>query len=134
MNDSTVPEDRDENALPASAKRGEAHAVSDETLARHLLPLLEVYDVKWRGHGVIYVDDTSWNIESATRLIAELGMRLGLPAEIVRRRLIEANLLRDVRRQPMPGNPAQRVVAQLAASKLLNQAPRRGEPEDPDQN
>lgn len=131
MSDLTPPTaDRPE---PGVTGQPAAPHLSDEALAQHLLPLLAAYDVKWRGHGVIYVDDEPYNIETAQRIIADLGRTLSLPAASVRQRLIDAHLLRDVRRRPAPANPAQRVVAQLAASKLLANRPvRRDDREDPD--
>ena len=132
MSDSTPP--GPDAILPVAADPCAAPQVSDEALAQHLAPLLATYEVKWRGHGVIYVDDEPYNIETAQRIIADLGRTLSLPAATVRQRLIDAQLLRDVRQRPAPVNPAQRMVAQLAASKLLaNRPTRRDDPEEPDQ-
>lgn len=38
--------------------------ISRQTLEAHLKPVLERYDVKWRGHGVIYVDYEHYNIQT----------------------------------------------------------------------
>ena len=133
MSDSTLPDP--DTTLPPAGDPSAAPSLSDEALAQHLAPLLAAYEVKWRGHGVIYVDDEPYNIETAQRIIADLGRTLSLPAATVRQRLIGAQLLRDVRQRPAPANPAQRLVAQLAASKLLaNRPTRRDAPEEPDQH
>jgi len=72
-----------------------------ETLAEELWPLLQHYDVKWRGHGLIYVDDQHYNITSAHRVLADLSDRLDVPAYLIRSRLIELGWFNDVRR-PAP--------------------------------
>ena len=60
-----------------------------ETLAEHLMPLLARYDVKWRGHGVIYVDHEQYNIITAHRILADLSASLGVPIQLVRSRLVD---------------------------------------------
>jgi len=68
-----------------------------ETLWEHLEPLLKKYDVKWRGHGHIYVDHQHGNVSTADTIAAELSMTLSVPAELIRSRLIEFEWLIDVR-------------------------------------
>ncbi|MBA1200924.1 hypothetical protein G7009_03895 [Pseudomonas capeferrum] len=134
MSDATGPETPEEGVARMEAGHERPYEVSDETLARHLLPLLEVYDVKWHGHGVIYVNDEPYNIETSVRIVADLSKCLGLPADVVRRRLIEARLLKDARKKPLRSNAAQTVVDQLASRTLLSTlASKRLDHEDPDQ-
>ncbi|MEE4691356.1 hypothetical protein V2K77_14845 [Pseudomonas alliivorans] len=68
-----------------------------QTLAKHLIPLLEEYDVKWRGHGMIYVNHEPYNINTAHKIITDLSVKFGVSANLVRARLIELELLKDVR-------------------------------------
>jgi hypothetical protein len=68
-----------------------------ETLAEHLAPLLSRYDVKWRGHGVIYVDHEQYNIITAHRILADLSASLGVPIQLVRSRLVDLGWFNDVR-------------------------------------
>ena len=68
-----------------------------ETLAEHLAPLLTRYDVKWRGHGVIYVDHEQYNISTAHRILTDLSVSLGVPIQLVRSRLVELGWFNDVR-------------------------------------
>ncbi|MNU97765.1 hypothetical protein D3C71_878530 [compost metagenome] len=68
-----------------------------ETLAEHLAPLLTRYDVKWRGHGVIYVDHEQYNISTAHRVLTDLSASLGVPVQLVRSRLVELGWFNDVR-------------------------------------
>lgn len=68
-----------------------------ETLAAHLVPLLERFDVKWRGHGVIYVDHEHYNIQTLHQILAALSVDLGVPSQAIRSRLIELGWLNDVR-------------------------------------
>ncbi|MOA43155.1 hypothetical protein D3C78_1652810 [compost metagenome] len=68
-----------------------------ETLAAHLEPLLKRYDVKWRGHGVIYVDHEQYNIQTLHQILAALSVDLGVPSQAIRSRLIELGWLNDVR-------------------------------------
>lgn len=81
----------------------------EDVLARHLKPLLELYDLKWRGHGHVYVDHQEHNVLAASMVLAELGIILGVPSAVVRARLMELGWLRDVRdTQPNP-NEVKRV-------------------------
>jgi hypothetical protein len=72
-----------------------------ETLAEHLVPLLERYDVKWRGHGVIYVDYEDYNVHTAHKILVDLSISLGVPMHRIRSRLVDLNLLNDIR-NPSP--------------------------------
>ncbi|AZF54418.1 hypothetical protein C4J85_3950 [Pseudomonas sp. R4-34-07] len=67
------------------------------TLAEHLVPLLEYYDVKWRGHGFIYVNHESYNIVTAQQILADLSTDLGVSVHEVHSRLIALGWLNDVR-------------------------------------
>jgi hypothetical protein len=72
-------------------------------LAHHLKPLLDLYDLKWRGHGHLYVDHQEHNVLAASMVLAELSVIIGVPSAVVRERLIELGWLRDVRdSQPSP--------------------------------
>ncbi|WP_156463203.1 hypothetical protein [Pseudomonas sp. Leaf129] len=72
---------------------------SDEyVLDRHLTPLLKHYDVKWRGHGRLYVDHQRHNIETAQRIVTDLSITLGVSTSEVGSRLMQLNWLKDVRR------------------------------------
>ena len=74
---------------------------SDEyVLDRHLTPLLKHYDVKWRGHGRLYVDHQRHNIETAQRVVTDLSLSLGVSTSLIGARLIQLNWLNDVRRTP----------------------------------
>lgn len=66
-------------------------------LAEHLAPLLERYDVKWRGHGFIYVNHESYNIVTAHQILADLSANLGVSIHQVRSRLVALGWLNDVR-------------------------------------
>lgn len=68
-----------------------------ETLAEQLEPLCERYDVKYRGHGIIYVDHEQYNILTAQKILADLSACLGVSKELIRCRLIELGWLIDVR-------------------------------------
>jgi len=74
-----------------------SHWMVKEKLAEHLEPLLARYDVKWRGHGVIYVDHEQYNISTAHRILADLSASLGVPIHLVRSRLVELGWFNDVR-------------------------------------
>lgn len=80
-----------------------------ETLAKQLVPLLELYDVKWRGHGMIYVDDQHYNIDTAYRIVADLSASLDVPVDQVRARLVELGWLNDVRHSSSTRKEAVRV-------------------------
>lgn len=71
--------------------------MAKETLAEYLAPLLDHYEVKWRGHGVIYVDHQDDNIQIAERILYRLSTTLGVPIGEVRSRLVELGWLNDVR-------------------------------------
>lgn len=87
----------------------DAQWAREDVLARHLKPLLDLYDLKWRGHGHIYVDHQEHNVLAASMVLVELGSILGVPSAVVRARLIELGWLRDVRdTQPNP-NEVKRV-------------------------
>lgn len=68
-----------------------------EILAEHLTPLLALHDVKWRGHGVIYVDHEQYSIITAHRILVDLSASLGAPIQLVRSRLVDLGWLNDVR-------------------------------------
>lgn len=87
----------------------DAQWAREDVLARHLKSLLDLYDLKWRGHGHVYVDHQEHNVLTASMVLAELGIILGVPSAVVRARLIELGWLRDVRdTQPNP-NEVKRV-------------------------
>ncbi|WP_419735653.1 hypothetical protein [Pseudomonas sp. COR18] len=90
-----------------------AQWMQSETLAEHLIPLLDRYDVKWRGHGVIYVDHEEYNIHTAHMIVTDLSATFGVSAELVRSRLIELQLLRDVRDILPVRDQAARIVARM---------------------
>ncbi|PMW94845.1 hypothetical protein C1X59_27580 [Pseudomonas sp. FW215-R2] len=71
--------------------------MAKENLAEHLAPLLDHFEVKWRGHGVIYVDHQDGNIQIAERILYRLSTTLGVPIGEVRSRLVELGWLNDVR-------------------------------------
>lgn len=71
--------------------------ISAEAMAQRLAPLLERYDVKGRGHGVIYVDHEPHNIVTAQVIVADLSASFDVPQAQVRERLVELGLLKDVR-------------------------------------
>lgn len=85
-----------------------------ETLAAHLAPLLERYDVKWRGHGRIYVDYQHENIYTAHIILMELSANLGVPVQLIRSRLIELEWLNDVRSALPVRNDLPRIIDRLA--------------------
>ncbi|MCY1267815.1 hypothetical protein D9M68_101940 [compost metagenome] len=81
----------------------DAQWAQERVLAHHLKPLLELYDLKWRGHGHVYVDHQEHNVLAASMVLADLGAILGVPSAMIRARLIELGWLRDVRdTQPNP--------------------------------
>ncbi|WP_327440362.1 hypothetical protein [Pseudomonas donghuensis] len=71
---------------------------AEDVLERHLAPLLEHYGVKFRGHGRIYVDHQHHNIETAQRILTDLGLTFCVPTRAIRSRLMELGWLKDVRR------------------------------------
>ncbi|MFV3330937.1 hypothetical protein ACNFIA_08400 [Pseudomonas sp. NY15437] len=90
-----------------------ANWMEKETLAEHLEPLLERYDVKYRGHGVIYVDHEQYNIVTIQQILADLSSYLGVSKELIRSRLIELGWLIDVRRVLHVRDGAARVIHNL---------------------
>ena len=86
-----------------------------ETLAEHLMPLLARYDVKWRGHGVIYVDHEQYNIITAHRILADLSASLGVPIQLVRSRLVDLGWFNDVRNTLPVRDGVARIIDKLAS-------------------
>jgi hypothetical protein len=79
------------------------HWAQERVLAHHLKPLLALYDLKWRGHGHVYVDHQEHNVLAASKVLADMSVILGVPSAVIRARLIELGWLRDVRcTQPNP--------------------------------
>lgn len=89
-----------------------------ETLAAHLEPLLKSHDVKWRGHGVIYIDHEHYNIYTAHQVLVELSASLGAPIQLVRSRLVELGWLNDVRNAVPVQNDVTRLAERLASCAL----------------
>lgn len=87
-----------------------------EVLAEHLKPLLEKHDLKWRGHGYIYVDHQPVNIATVKILLAELSKKLGVPSQHIRSRLIKLRWLNDVR-YTSARNDAPRLADSMRPSK-----------------
>ncbi|HBO4336422.1 hypothetical protein ACQYZX_24205 [Pseudomonas aeruginosa] len=90
-----------------------ANWMEKETLAEHLEPLLERYDVKYRGHGIIYVDHEQYNIVTIQQILADLSSYLGVSKELIRSRLIELGWLIDARRVLPVRDSAARVIDNL---------------------
>lgn len=104
-----------------------AEWMAAETLAEQLLPLLDRYDIKWRGHGLIYVDHEQYNIATAHRVLADLSSRLGVSHHLVRSRLIELGWFNDARDTlPVRGGDTY-VINQLGSCAAIGQ--RRNDPE-----
>lgn len=80
------------------------------TLAEHLAPLLEEFDVKWRGHGVIYVDHEPYNIDTFNRILAGLSASLGVPTLKLQSRLLELGWVNDVRSLRPAGVTNERIL------------------------
>jgi hypothetical protein len=93
-----------------------------DTLAEHLEPLLARYDVKWRGHGVIYVNHEQYNISTAHRILADLSASLGAPIHLVRSRLVELGWLNDVRSTLPVRDGVARVIDKLASWESIESA------------
>lgn len=87
----------------------------EEALAAHLAPLLERHDVKWRGHGHIYVDYQHDNIYTAHIILTELSANLGVPVQLIRSRLVELGWLNDVRSTLPVRDGVARVIDTLAS-------------------
>lgn len=81
-----------------------------KTLAKHLEPLLKLHDVKDRNHGLIYVDYQPDNIETSQRIVSALSVQFGVPADLIRAKLIEFGLLKDVRNSLPNPNEALRAA------------------------
>lgn len=84
-----------------------------ETLEKQLRPLLKHYDVKDRGHGLIYVDHQQYNIVTAYRILGDLSTSLGVPASLIRNRLIELGWFNDARSTLPVRESVERVVDRL---------------------
>lgn len=87
-----------------------------ETLAEYLLPLCVRYDVKWRGHGIIYVDHEQYNVATAEMILADLSSCLGVSKKLVRSRLIEFGWLNDARSSLHVRDATARVIGNLDLS------------------
>lgn len=68
-----------------------------ESLAEHVMELLDKYEVKWRRYGLIYVDHQPVNITTVNILLVELSKRFGVPRSLIRSRLIDLGWLNDAR-------------------------------------
>lgn len=101
-----------------------------ETLADHLVPLLKHHDVKWRGHGIIYIDHQHCNISTAHQLLVDLSISLGAPISLVRSRLVELGWLNDVR-SVLPIQSNVRLVVERLAPWTLD-SDEEDEEDDPD--
>ncbi|MCQ3034342.1 hypothetical protein NLO88_27140 [Pseudomonas syringae] len=88
------------------------------TLAEYLLPLLIYHDVKYRRHGLIYVDHQSCNVHTERRVLKDLSLELGVPVELVRSRLIGLGWLIDVRSASPVQNEVARFVGRLESQDL----------------
>lgn len=86
-----------------------------ESLAEHVMTLLDKYNVKWRKHGLIYVDNQPDNITTVNILLAELSKRLGVPRPLIHSKLIELKWLHDAR-YTSARDDAPRVAASLCPS------------------
>lgn len=84
-----------------------------ETLAEYLMPLLALYDVKWRGHGVIYVDHEQYNIITAHMILTDLSVSLGVPIQLIRSRLVDLGWFNDVRSTPPVCKGIARIIDKL---------------------
>jgi len=84
--------------------------ISRQTLEAHLKPVLERYDVKWRGHGVIYVDYEHYNIQTLSLILNDLSRDLGVSAQVISSRLVELGLLNDVRGVQPAKNRVEHIV------------------------
>ncbi len=86
-----------------------------ETLAEHLMPLLALYDVKWRGHGIIYVDHEQYNIHTAHCILSDLSVSLDVPMQVVRSRLVDLGWFNDVRNSLPVSDGVTRIIERLAS-------------------
>lgn len=89
----------------------------EQLLRARFTELLQEHDIKWRGHGDLFVDQQGGNIESAEKVIAQLSASFGYPSAIVRARVIDLGWLKDVR----PAKPA-RVQLDTLMRKLAERA------------
>lgn len=104
-----------------------------EILAEHLESLRQRYDVKYRGHGLIYVDHEQYNIVTAQKILADLSACLGVSKELIRFRLIELGWLIDVRSVLPIDDAVARVIDTLdpwAANAPDEDSPEIGEQDD----
>ncbi|MBS7473938.1 hypothetical protein [Pseudomonas syringae] len=92
-----------------------------ETLAEHLAPLLEQYDVKDRGHGIIYVDHQYYNIETSQRILVSLSASLGVPVQRVRSRLINVGWLKDIRSSRSTRDDVTLIIEQMTTWEAAGQ-------------
>lgn len=109
-----------------------ANWMEKETLAEHLEPLRERYDVKYRGHGIIYIDHEQYNIVTAQKILADLSSYLGVSKELIRSRLIELGWLIDVRSVLPVRDGAARVIDKLES--LAADEPEEDDPEMDEEN
>lgn len=115
----------------ASEEKGEQWQwMAAENLADHLVPLLKHHDVKWRGHGIIYIDHQHDNICIAHQLLVDLSISLGAPISLVRSRLVELGWLKDIRSALPIQNNVSRGVESLAPWAL--DSDEEDEEDDPD--
>lgn len=91
-----------------------------ETLTESLEPLLKRYGVKNRNHGTIYVDHQPDNIETAQLILKDLSVEFGVATDLIRAKLIDFDLLNDVRSSLPNPNEAVR-VAVLARAWITTQ-------------
>ena len=104
-----------------------------ETLAEHLNQLLELYDVKDRNHGTIYVDHQPDNIETAQRILTDLSVHFGVPTQLIRSRLIGSGVLNDVRSSlPDPNEAVRAAVKERAWAAAHEDDPEMAEEHDQD--
>lgn len=87
--------------------------ISRQTLEDLLKPVLERYDVKWRGHGVIYVDYEHYNIQTLSLILNDLSRDLGVSAQVISSRLVELGLLNDVRGVLPAKNRVEQIVGSI---------------------
>jgi hypothetical protein len=89
-----------------------------ECLAEHVMALREKHNVKWRRHGLIYVDHQPDNITTVNIILAELSKRLGVPSQLIRSRLIALEWLNDARYTSTPRVAASLCPSTAAASEV----------------
>lgn len=106
--------------------------VTEETLEEHLEQLCKLYDVKWRGHGRIYIDHEQYNIVAAHRILSDLSIRLGVPIQQLRSKLVELRWLNDVRSVLPVRDDVARVIESWAADEPEEETPEMNEEYDQD--